>query len=354
MKTTIVTRLLLAGMLATSFVPGTAGAAAPSESQRCESAVDLASGKLLACRLAAEAAYAGSGDATKRGDALAKCASAYTEEFQKAVKKYGPGDCPATPEAAFADHVGRCADDVVAVAQGGAFPACGDGAVNLAGELCDGADLGGTSCTTLGFRGGTLGCDASCGFDTSGCVGPGLAATGQTTCSSDNGASIACAGTGQDGELRAGAPSALVDNGDGTITDRNTGLVWEKLSDDGGIHDKDTSYTWQAGFTRVASLNAASFAGYSDWRVPNQKELESIVDYGRSNPAIASAFQNGCTPGCSVTACSCATSQVYTWSSTTLQDVQNFAWAVWTADGSSVNLQKIADWGVRAVRGGNP
>lgn len=357
MKTTIVIRLLLAGIITTSLVHDTAGvarAAAPGDAQRCEAAVDLGSGKLLDCRLAAEADYARSGDATRRGDALAKCAAGYAEEFQKAVRQYGPGDCPATPEAAFADHVARCTDRVVTAAHGGTFASCGDGAVDVAGELCDGSDLHGTTCTDLGFRGGTLACDASCGFDTSGCTGPGLAATGQTTCAAASGASISCAGTGQDGELQAGAPQALIDNGDGTITDRNTGLVWEKLSDDGSIHDRDTSYTWEAGLTRVATLNAASFAGYSDWRVPNQKELESIVDYGRSNPAIAAAFQSGCTPGCSVTACSCATSQLYTWSSTTLQDSQRLAWALWTTDGSSVNQLKSSDWGVRAVRGGHP
>lgn len=354
MNTTIVTRFLFAAALATGLAHGTAGAAAPSEAQRCESAVDLASGKLLDCRLAAEAAYAGSGDATKRGDALARCAAAYTEEFQKTVQKYGPGDCPATPEAAFANHLAQCADDVVAVARGGAFPACGDGTVNLAGELCDGADLGGTSCTTLGFQGGTLTCDSSCGFDTSGCVGPGLTVTGQTTCSDASGSTIPCAGTGQDGERQAGAAQALVDNGNGTITDGNTGLVWEKLSDDATIHDKDRSYTWDAAFTRVATLNALAFAGYSDWRVPNRKELESIVDYGRSNPAIAPVFQTVCAPGCSVIACSCASSQLYTWSSTTLQDAQMLAWALLNGSGASINVVKSNDWGVRAVRGGHP
>jgi hypothetical protein len=37
---------------------------------------------------------------------------------------------------------------------------------------------------------------------------------------------------------------AYVDNGDGTITDSKTGLMWEKLSDDGSIHDWDATYTW--------------------------------------------------------------------------------------------------------------
>ena len=72
----------------------------------------------------------------------------------------------------------------------------------------------------------------------SGCGCP-LPATGQTTCWDSNGNAISCAGTGQDGELRKGAALAYVDNGDGTVTDVNTGLVWEKLSHDGSVHDED-------------------------------------------------------------------------------------------------------------------
>src|SRR6266513_2316543 len=89
-----------------------------------------------------------------------------------------------------------------------------------------------------------------------------LPVTGQTTCWDSNGNVIPCAGTGQDGELRKGAPLAYVDEGDGTVTDVNTWLVWEKLSDDGTVHDKDNVYTWANAFTaHVATLNAMSFAG---------------------------------------------------------------------------------------------
>jgi hypothetical protein len=51
-------------------------------------------------------------------------------------------------------------------------------------------------------------------------------------------------GTGSDGNLQKGASRAYTDNGDGTITDNTTGLMWEKKSDDGTIHDKDNTYTW--------------------------------------------------------------------------------------------------------------
>lgn len=50
-------------------------------------------------------------------------------------------------------------------------PFCGDGARNQAGEFCDGADLGGQSCAALGFAGGTLGCSADCTFNATACTG---------------------------------------------------------------------------------------------------------------------------------------------------------------------------------------
>ena len=65
-----------------------------------------------------------------------------------------------------------------------------------------------------------------------------LPATGQTTCWDTTGSAIPCAGTGQDGDFGEGAPLAYLDNGDGTVTDVNTGLVWEKLSHDGSVHDE--------------------------------------------------------------------------------------------------------------------
>src|SRR5262249_49755536 len=132
-------------------------------------------------------------------------------------------------------------------------------------------------------------------------------ATGQTTCWDSAGTMIACAGTGQDGELRQGAPLSYTDNGDGTVTDANTGLGWEQLSLEGSVHDRGNTYTWTNAFAgHVATLNAMSFAGHNDWRMPNLKELESIASFQNSNPAVPSAFNNGCTSvGCTVLTCSC-------------------------------------------------
>jgi hypothetical protein len=64
----------------------------------------------------------------------------------------------------------------------------------------------------------------------------------------------------------------FVDNGDGTVTDLATGLMWMK--DDSGV-----GMNWQ---DALAYAEGLSCAGYDDWRLPNAKELQSIVDYSRS------------------------------------------------------------------------
>jgi hypothetical protein len=177
-----------------------------------------------------------------------------------------------------------------------------------------------------------------------------LPATGQTTCWNSSGMVIACAGTGHDGELQKGAPLSYTDNGDGTVTDNNTGLVWEKKSDDGSVNDKDTLYTWGDAFAvHVANLNTASFAGHNDWRVPNIRELESIVHY-QSASAVSSVFSSGCTPGCSAVTCSC--NPTTAWSSTTGALSTDRAWRAESGLGVLSVALKGNTQAVRAVRGG--
>jgi len=140
---------------------------------------------------------------------------------------------------------------------------------------------------------------------------------------------------------------------DGTITDLNTGLMWEKKSDDGTIHDKDTDYTWDNAFAaHIAGLNTSTFAGYDDWRVPNYKELVSILDLEENTPSVDAAFNTACVPTCTVSTCSCTTASYY-WSSTTLASSPAFGWTVNFSTGDPTGRNKDTQPAyVRAVRGG--
>lgn len=85
--------------------------------------------------------------------------------------------------------------------------------------------------------------------------------------------------------------SQLVDNGDSTVTDSKTGLMWKQCSE--GLSGSDcgtgtrSSYSAQSALNYVANLNSAGgFAGHKDWRVPNIKELHSIIDHHCVAPAL--------------------------------------------------------------------
>jgi len=129
--------------------------------------------------------------------------------------------------------------------------------------------------------------------------------------------------TGDDGAVQAGDARSYTDNGNGTISDNKTGLMWEKkvkldgTSDGTNLDDADNYYPWGGSCTSetscssggtccqssadcvtphtctisdgqatgltifgwVAQLNSANFAGHNDWRVPNVNELQSLVNF---------------------------------------------------------------------------
>lgn len=175
--------------------------------------------------------------------------------------------------------------------------------------------------------------------------------TGQTTCWDRSGNQIACAGTGQDGELRRGEPRAYRDNLDGTITDLRVALTWEKLGDDGSIHDRDFLHDWDQAFAKIDDLNRPPcFAGFCDWRLPNRSELLTLVDLGKRNPAVSPYFDS-CTSHCSAVRCSCTPSS-YFWSSSTSAGNEDDGWAVDFGSGGAFLRTKISALRVRAVRGG--
>lgn len=191
-----------------------------------------------------------------------------------------------------------------------------------------------------------------------------LPATGQTTAftADKNDGITGPVAVPDDGTVQAGAPLAYVDNGDGTVTDLNTGLMWEKKGGDGGLHDKDNQYPWSGDGTEetiwdwlddVNAENGTGFAGYDDWRIPNVRELQTIASYGVVTPSVDPAFHDGCVADCSNTACSCTVSSIY-WSATTHASIPTFAWRVSFVDGNvnATDGKRFASF-VRAVRGGS-
>lgn len=132
-------------------------------------------------------------------------------------------------------------------------PPCGDNEAG-SGEQCDGTDLDGATCETLGFAGGVLSCGDGCVFDTAGCWA-----------------------------------ARFVDNADGTITDNVSGLMWEKKdSDPGSTHylgPCNSGPDWFRALEFAARLNGdwngsgtdPGFAGYADWRVPTVGELQTLL-----------------------------------------------------------------------------
>jgi len=74
--------------------------------------------------------------------------------------------------------------------------------------------------------------------------------------------------------------SYWLDNSDGTVTDLNTGLMWQQSDD-------DTTRTWEQALSYCEGL---TYATYSDWRLPNIRELYSLVDTNQYQPAITSIY----------------------------------------------------------------
>lgn len=114
-------------------------------------------------------------------------------------------------------------------------------------------------------------------------MGYQLPDTGQTKCYDDYGNVINCPKpgeplNGQDAQF-PGAQPRYQDKGNGTVTDVNTGLTWQQDGQFYGTY-QDARYLCEV------LLNILEFGEYHDWRIPNRRELLSIVDYGRSSPSI--------------------------------------------------------------------
>jgi murein DD-endopeptidase MepM/ murein hydrolase activator NlpD len=118
------------------------------------------------------------------------------------------------------------------------------------------------------------------------------------------------------------------DNGDGTVTDIATGLMWEQT--------ETRAMTWEEALAYSEDLD---LAGFRDWRLPTIRELSSLVDDSRREPSIDTAYFPGSRPS------------VY-WSSTTHAQYPTLAWHIQFDDGRVLSGHKGRRYYVRAVRGG--
>lgn len=143
--------------------------------------------------------------------------------------------------------------------------------------------------------------------------------------------------------ITASTPSTdFINHGDGTVTHIKTGLMWKRCSE--GVSGADctrgvpTRYTWQGALAQAAVVNGAGFAGFNDWRVPNIKELHSIVETQCGGPSINTAIFP-------------AASWKF-WSSSPLVGNASTAWTVNFTFGRSTGDGKSLSYSVRLVRGG--
>ncbi len=178
--------------------------------------------------------------------------------------------------------------------------------------------------------------------------------TGQTTLSA----------TGDDGDLEKGVswPNPRFTKSSGTVTDNLTGLIW--LEDANCITTQYSSFdtdgtagdgkvTWQHALDFVAGINAGTYsncgASQTDWRLPNVREMQSLVHYGVYSPAVPDTAGTGkWTAG---NPFDNVQSSGY-WSSTTRADFTTYAWYVYLYDGSVRSSDKTTTYYVWPVRGG--
>jgi hypothetical protein len=131
------------------------------------------------------------------------------------------------------------------------------------------------------------------------------------------------------GALPAYAGQSFTDNGDGTITDNVTTLMWQK-------QDNATGYTWANALTYCKNLSLGGYA-VGSWRLPNVKELKSIVDFTKYAPAINGTYFPG-------------TKSSYYWSSTTYAVNTTLAWFVGFDGGYTGDDVRAVACFVRCVR----
>lgn len=158
--------------------------------------------------------------------------------------------------------------------------------------------------------------------------------TGQTKCYNDTGSEIPCpaqgeAFYGQDAQYDGPKPTYR-DNGDGTISDLNTGLMWQKADS-----QNNTGRNWSSAKNYC---DTSTTGNHLDWRLPSERELFSLVDFGRSDPAINPTYFPDCLAS-------------FYWSNDTASLYgMSSAWGVYFDDGTTQDTSQTESNYVRCVR----
>lgn len=123
----------------------------------------------------------------------------------------------------------------------------------------------------------------------------------------------------------------FTDNGNGTVTDSSTGLMWAQNDSGEGMVWKDA----------LAYAEDSDYAGYSDWRLPNVKELQSIVDYTRSPATTNSAAIDPIFNCTKITDEGGNDNYAFYWSSTTHANYVNGSYGCYVAFGEALGFMEM-------------
>ncbi|MBT4129748.1 MAG: DUF1566 domain-containing protein [Candidatus Marinimicrobia bacterium] len=123
----------------------------------------------------------------------------------------------------------------------------------------------------------------------------------------------------------------FVENGDSTVSDLATGLMWMQ-------DDSQVGMNWEAALAYAQTKNAEIHLGYDDWRVPNSKELQSILDYTRSPATTNSAAIDPVFFSTSIIDEGGENDYPFYWSSSTHVNMNNGAWGAYVCFGEALGF----------------
>lgn len=126
----------------------------------------------------------------------------------------------------------------------------------------------------------------------------------------------------------------FTDNADGTISDQATGLMWSR-------NDSGDGMNWEEALLYAQRMNDENYLGYDDWRIPDAKELQSIVDYTKSPDTTDSAAIDhmfNCTP---IIDEGGSKNYAFYWTSTTHLDGPDASGAVYIAFGEALGWMEV-------------